>query len=60
MRAVPPESGEGSGYAPNLPAALCACFGEGEPEGKLPVDLPALNDDYSISRNVLYPRSVGD
>ena len=49
MRAVPPESGEGSAYAPNLPAALCACFGSGEANGVLPVSLPTLNGDYTLS-----------
>ena len=44
MRAIPPESGEGSAYAPNLAAGLCECFGMGETNGKLPVSLPALDD----------------
>ena len=54
MRAVPTETGEGSAYAPNLPAALCACFGVGEPVGRLPVNIPALNEDYGISGDILY------
>ena len=54
MRAVPPAEGQGSAYVPNLPAALCACFGSGEPGGKLPVNLPALNEDYSLSDTILY------
>ena len=58
MRAVPPESGAGSAYAPNLPAVLCACFGMGEASGKLPVDLFALDEDYAITDSVLYPRAV--
>ena len=54
MRGVPPAEGQGSAYVPNLPAALCACFGSGEPGGKLPVNLPALNEDYSLSDTILY------
>jgi len=55
MRAVPPEQGEGSAYAPNLPAALCACFGVGEAGGRLPVDLPALDGEYNITDQILFP-----
>ena len=50
MRAVPPESGEGSAYAPNLPAALCACFGAGEASGHLPVSMPTLDGDYTFAK----------
>ena len=58
MRAVPPESGEGSAWAPNLPAALCACFGEGGANGNLPVDIPALDEDYAYTEDILYARGV--
>ena len=54
MRQLPPESGTGSAYAPNLPAALCACFGVGAAEGSLPVDLPALDENYAITDQVMY------
>ena len=56
MRAVPPASGEGSAYAPNLPAALCACFGVGTADGKLPVDLPPLTEDFRIGEGVMFAR----
>ena len=42
MRGVPNASGAGSAWAPNLPAAICAAFGVGEPAGVLPVKIPAL------------------
>ena len=58
MRAVPPASGEGSAWVPNLPAALCACFGEGEVGGVLPVDIPALDENYAITDEIVYPRGV--
>ena len=54
MRAVPPESGEGSGHAPNLPAALCACFGMGGADGRLPVSIPSLDANYAIQDDALY------
>ena len=54
MRAIPPEAGEGSAYAPNLPAALCACFGLVGADGRLPVNITSLNEDYSISSEILY------
>lgn len=57
MRAVPPESGEGSAYAPNLPAAICACFGAFDAPGKLPVNLPKLNEQYQLIEEILYPRA---
>lgn len=57
MRAVPPTDGAGSAYAPNLAAGLCACFGMGAAEGKLPVNLPALDDAYAVTDEILYARA---
>ncbi|MBR6851887.1 MAG: hypothetical protein IKM88_16820, partial [Lachnospiraceae bacterium] len=37
MRTIPPTSGAGSAFAPNLPAALGAVFGAVEVSGSLPV-----------------------
>ena len=54
MRTLPPESGEGSAYAPNLLAGLCACFGMGDAKGKLPVNLYALDENYAIKDEILY------
>ena len=54
MRQLPPESGTGSAYAPNLPAALCACFGVGAAGGSLPVNIPALDENYAITDQVVY------
>ena len=59
MRSVPAESGAGSAYAPNLPAAICACYGVGEPAGILPVDLAAMDGDYHLIDEILYPTAVG-
>ena len=54
MRALPPETGSGSAWAPNLPAALCACFGVGRAEGVLPVRIPSLSAEYAILDDALY------
>ncbi len=59
MRELPPESGAGSAYCPNLAAALYACFTEEEVTGKLPVDIYALDADYNITDRILYEREVG-
>ncbi len=53
MRTLPEA---GAAYPPNIPAALCAVFAEYEPQGRLPVDLPALDDAYHLTDTVLYPR----
>ena len=56
MRALPPDSGEGSAYSPNLAAAIVACFEGEECTGKLPVNIPKLNEEYKISDEILYER----
>ena len=37
---------EGQTYNPALPAALCAVFGEFEPEGTMPVRIPEMDEHY--------------
>ena len=56
MREIPPATGAGSAYIPNLPAALCACFGYGEVKGQLPVELPQLDESYQFTEQILYER----
>lgn len=58
MKTVPPESGEGSAWVPDLPAAICAAFGVVQPQGKLPVNLPKLDEGYRLTEEILYPRQV--
>ena len=48
MRELPPASGPDSGYMPNLPAAICACFGMGEAGGQVPVKIPELDENYHL------------
>ena len=47
-------------YNANVPAALCAIFGDGEMEGSLPITIPALekneNGTWGFSSTVLYER----
>lgn len=58
MSAITPDSGEGSAWVPDLPAAICAAFGAVQPQGKLPVNLPKLDDAYHLTDEVLYARQV--
>ena len=53
MRSLP----EGkSSYSVNIPAAICSLFGEFEPQGKLPVDIPALDGSWAFTDQVLYAK----
>ncbi len=56
LREVPNEFGEGSGYSPNLAAAIEACFKGDELTGKLPVNLPKLDKQYKLTNEILYAR----
>ena len=58
MKTIPPESGEGSAWVPDLPAAICAAFGVVQPRGKLPVSLPKLDEAYHLTGEILYARQV--
>ncbi|MBR0092769.1 MAG: hypothetical protein IJP92_13845 [Lachnospiraceae bacterium] len=58
MREIPPDSGAGSAFAPNLAAALVSCFTGNEVQGKLPVNLPALDESYRFTEEVLFEREV--
>ncbi len=57
MRELPPETGEGSAIVPNLAAALCVCFGQGEAGGKLPVNVPRLDENYQMTDEIMYERA---
>lgn len=39
---------------PNIPAAMSVIFGSVEPKGKLPVDIPRLNNDGTMNMEVNY------
>ena len=47
-------------YGPNMPAALYLALSPDEsPAGKLPVNIPALDDSYQYTDTVLYARGFG-
>ena len=47
---------EGSSWSANLPAGLLACFGAAEACGVLPVDIPALDENYKPTKELFRPR----
>ncbi len=53
MPELPPEDGH---WSPNLPAGLLACFGLGKTDGRLPVDIPVLDETYHPADSILWPR----
>ena len=53
MRELP---AEGSTWSANLPAGLLACFGLCEAKGVLPVSIPALNEAYQPTDEILWNR----
>lgn len=59
MDELPSEEGSISIYGPNIPVAIYTAFGGNTPSGKLPVNIPKINDDYSYSDELLYERGFG-
>ena len=53
MRTIPEEE---SAWSTNLPAGLLACFGAGEAGGTLPVSIPALDETYKPTEELLWTR----
>ena len=53
MRELP---AEGSSWSANLPAGLLSCFGLGEAKGVLPVNIPALDEAYQLTDEILWKR----
>ena len=49
-------NGEVTAYGPNLPAAFYAALGGFAPTGKLPVDLPKLDENGVFIDEIAYPR----
>ena len=47
-------------YGPNMPAALYMMFSEDDaPTGKLPINIPKLDDKYNFTDTILYQRGFG-
>ena len=59
MTELPEEDDETSIYGPNIPVAVYTAFGGNSPSGKLPIDIPKVNDDYTYSDEILYERGFG-
>ena len=49
---------EGSTWSSNLPEGLLACFGQVSADGRLPVNIPTLDEQYRTTDQILYPRSA--
>lgn len=52
-------NGEVVGFGPNIIAAVDVVFGKTSPKGKLPVDIPALDDSRNYTSTILYKRGTG-
>lgn len=60
MPELPTEyNGETITYGVNYPAALITVFGGNEPTGRLPVDIPALDENTDYTDEILYPIGFG-
>ena len=60
MTSLPEQtSGEGEIISPNIPAAVEAVYGAVSPQGKLPVDVYALDRKYRFTDEILYERGSG-
>ncbi|MBR5088934.1 MAG: beta-hexosaminidase [Ruminiclostridium sp.] len=61
MPVIPTEyDGETATYGVNYPAALITVFGGNSPTGKLPVDIPALDENTMYTDTILYPIGYGE
>ena len=56
-----PRDAEGSvsQYSPNVPAAIYTVLTGLPFEGRLPIDLPALNENGQFTKDILYPHGFG-
>ena len=51
--------GSVSQYGPNVPAAIYTVLSNLPFEGRLPIDLPALNENGQFTKDILYPHGFG-
>ena len=59
MTDIPTDGTYGREFGPNVPAAIYTVFGGNTPTGTLPVSVPALDDTYGPTNEVLYRRGFG-
>lgn len=56
MKVVPTvDAKKNQGYGPNMIVALASVFGAAKADGKLPVDIFALDKNYKYTDQILYP-----
>lgn len=55
MRELP---GEKDSVSPNIPCAVCGIFGEYEFTGKLPIDIPEMDEAYQFTDKILYAKEI--
>ena len=51
--------GSVSQYGPNVPAAIYTVLSGLPAEGRLPIDLPALDENGQFTKDILYPHGFG-
>ncbi len=51
--------GSVSQYGPNVPAAIYTVLSGSPAEGRLPIDLPALDENGRFTEEILYPHGLG-
>lgn len=55
-----PQFGYASVYTPNIPAAIYVAFDrDSSPTAKLPITLPALNENYGFGQRIMYLKGYG-
>ena len=59
MAEIPAEGVYTREFGPNIPAAVYTVFGGNTPTGKLPVTIPAMDDQYAPTDTALYERGYG-
>ncbi len=56
MKIIPGEDAKKNvGYGPNIPVSIASIFGAAKANGKLPVDIFALDEKYNYTKTILYP-----
>lgn len=55
MRELP---GEKDSVSPNIPCAVYGIFGEYEFTGKLPIDIPEMDEAYQFTDKILYAKEI--
>jgi beta-N-acetylhexosaminidase len=60
MKSLPDESLKNiPQYGPNVPASLYIIFGGCDPSGRLPVNIPGLDDKFDYTDKIKYKRGFG-